>query len=390
MEHDLRLDHQQPVADQRHCDVRQLLADQKFEPGDRRDIEVGDRAKLLLAHDTERHQNGRDENQQDGDHRRHHGVDALDVLVVAETGNDVGGVAGADAGVFKNQALHVLQVHALRVAAYRFTAIGHGAVDPQADLRPVATPQVAAEARRNIDDQRQFAILHPSLKVDIIGDRRLLDEIARTVNILDIGPAFRRLVAVERREAQAFDVQRNPEAEHEHQQHRAEQRKSEANRIASQLQRFAVGIAEQTTQAEDGTAGAAISTRTAHPDASRFLAIFRVHRSSGPRRRRVRFLRPRRFLQIADERGFERRLAPRGTQARRSIAGQHLAGMHQRNAITALGLVHEVGRDENGDALLARQLDQQGPELVACDRIDAGRRLVENQQFRFMHHRHRQ
>ena len=39
---------------------------------------------------------------------------------------------------------------------------------------------------------------------------------------------------------------------------------------------------------------------------------------------------------------------------------------------------------------LPGQIDHQLPEQVARDRIDAGSRFVENQQFRLMHHRHRQ
>ncbi len=53
--------------------------------------------------------------------------------------------------------------------------------------------------------------------------------------------------------------------------------------------------------------------------------------------------------------------------------------MHQRDAVAAHRLVHEVRRDEDGDVIASRQTDQQRPELVARDRIDAGGRLVEDQ-----------
>jgi len=49
-----------------------------------------------------------------------------------------------------------------------------------------------------------------------------------------------------------------------------------------------------------------------------------------------------------------------------------------------------MGRNKNGDALLAGQLDQQLPEFITRHRIDAGGRLVEDQQLRFMHHGHGQ
>ena len=56
-----------------------------------------------------------------------------------------------------------------------------------------------------------------------------------------------------------------------------------------------------------------------------------------------------------------------------------LPAMHQRDAIAALRLVHEMGRQEDGDAVLAGEIDQRAPELVARDRIDARCGLVENQ-----------
>ena len=45
----------------------------------------------------------------------------------------------------------------------------------------------------------------------------------------------------------------------------------------------------------------------------------------------------------------------------------------------------KVGRDENRHALVARQVDQQFPEPVACQRIDARCRLIEDEHFRLMH-----
>ena len=64
--------------------------------------------------------------------------------------------------------------------------------------------------------------------------------------------------------------------------------------------------------------------------------------------------------------------------------------MHQRDPITSLRLIHEVRGNENGDALLARQLDEQFPELITRHRIDPGRRLIEDEHLRLVDHRHRQ
>ena len=66
---------------------------------------------------------------------------------------------------------------------------------------------------------------------------------------------------------------------------------------------------------------------------------------------------------------------------------QHLAGVHHRDAVAALGLVHEMGGEEDGHAVVARQVDQRAPEAVARDRVDARGRLVEDQHVRLVQHR---
>jgi hypothetical protein len=96
---------------------------------------------------------------------------------------------------------------------------------------------------------------------------------------------------------------------------------------------------------------------------------------------------PARGLQAGDERVLQRRDVPALRQIRRAAGGQHLPGMHQRDAVAAGGLVHEMRRDEDGDPEPARQVAEQRPELVARQRIDAGCRLIENEQFRLVHHR---
>ena len=60
-------------------------------------------------------------------------------------------------------------------------------------------------------------------------------------------------------------------------------------------------------------------------------------------------------------------------------------GIHERDAVAALGLVHEVGRDEDGHALIARKIDQQFPEPVPRQRIDARGRLVEDEHLGLVH-----
>ena len=64
--------------------------------------------------------------------------------------------------------------------------------------------------------------------------------------------------------------------------------------------------------------------------------------------------------------------------------------MHERDAVAALRLVHEVGGQEDGDALVAREVDQGAPEGVTGDGIDARSRLVEDQHGRPVQHGHRE
>ena len=64
--------------------------------------------------------------------------------------------------------------------------------------------------------------------------------------------------------------------------------------------------------------------------------------------------------------------------------------MHERDAVAALRLVHEMGGDENRHAVVAREIDQRAPERVARDRVDARRRLVEDENGGLVQHRDRE
>ena len=62
-EDDQRHHEHQCEIDHRHRDVGQLLAQQKFDAGDRGHVEIGDRAEFLFADDRERHQDRRKQRQ---------------------------------------------------------------------------------------------------------------------------------------------------------------------------------------------------------------------------------------------------------------------------------------------------------------------------------------
>src|SRR5262249_58102233 len=88
------------------------------------------------------------------------------------------------------------------------------------------------------------------------------------------------------------------------------------------------------------------------------------------------------FLQIADEGVLEGSAAALLDQLLGRADREHSSPMHQRNSVAALSLVHEVGRKEDCDAVIAGEVDQRAPERVASDRGDAGGRLVENEKGR--------
>ena len=65
---------------------------------------------------------------------------------------------------------------------------------------------------------------------------------------------------------------------------------------------------------------------------------------------------------------------------------QQLRHVEVADLAAALGLVHVVGRDEERDPLRGER-EQQVPQLAARDRIDAGGRLVEEDDARLVHQR---
>ena len=72
------------------------------------------------------------------------------------------------------------------------------------------------------------------------------------------------------------------------------------------------------------------------------------------------------------------------------IADQHLAGVHQRNPVAVLRLIHEMGGDEDGDIIVAREIGEDLPEAVPRHRVDTRGRLIEDENIGRMDHRHRQ
>src|ERR1700722_10188514 len=87
---------------------------------------------------------------------------------------------------------------------------------------------------------------------------------------------------------------------------------------------------------------------------------------------------PGRVLEIADEGVFEGRGAAGLNQSGRRIRRQPMPGIDHRYSVAALRLIHEMRGDEDRDSLISRQINQNFPEPVPGQRIDARSRLVED------------
>ena len=184
------------------------------------------------------------------------------------------------------------------------------------------------------------------------------------------------LVLIECRHLQVFDIEGNAVAERQHQDDGTKHGKGEPDRIAQQARRSRAG--HRPTGAPNRTALAARRGSASIGAAlRRGASTFFVAVDSG------------RVGEIADERVLQRVAAALLDQIERRADRQHLARVHERNAVAALRFVHEVGRKKDRDAVVARQIDQRAPERIARDRIDARRRLVENENGRLVQHRHR-
>ena len=90
-----------------------------------------------------------------------------------------------------------------------------------------------------------------------------------------------------------------------------------------------------------------------------------------------------------DVRTSSRRGAKAAAEFGRRADLVNFASVHQRHAMAAFGFV-EVGRGDQNRQAVGRQVRERIPEFAARHRIDAGRRLVEQQHPRLGHERTRQ
>jgi hypothetical protein len=282
----------------------------------------------------------------------------------------------------QRELLHqVTGVQALHVARDGFGALGHGTVDPDADGGGAAALQVGSEIGWDLDGQAQLAAAHASVEVGFALQGGFFQKVGRAREVEHVVAADGGLVAVEHGKAQVLHVHADAVAHDDHQQGRAHQGQGEADAVALQLQRFAVGVAEQARQAE--------ARRAAVGGGGGGLGGF-DRWGEGPAGCGGALLCALGLFQQFDEGVFQLVVAVALHQLGWGAAVEHAPCVHQRDAVAALGLVHEVGGDEQGHAILTRELDHQLPELVAGDGVHAGGGLVEDEHVRPVHHGHGQ
>ena len=121
-------------------------------------------------------------------------------------------------------------------------AEGHGAVDRRIDFRVRAAEQIAAEPGGNFDNDLRVAAAQAALGFRRRSDRRLHRKIPGAGKSIEQLPALRRVVLIERRHLQIFDIEGNAVAEGRHQNDGTDDRKGEPDRIAQQLDGLAPRI----------------------------------------------------------------------------------------------------------------------------------------------------
>ena len=261
LEQDHRQHHQADEVDERDGHIGQLLAQQKLEARRGRDVQVGNRAELLLAHHAQRRHHRGDQHQDHHDDPRHHSVGALECLVVAEPGLDRqrqrrGLLAGAT-----RELLQEPLVHAFDIAAAGLGAERHRPIQPHRYLGRSPAPQIAAEAGRDFDRELDLAGAQPRIQVSRVDQLCLLLEVARAGKVLQVSPALGRVVSIQRGVGEVLDVEGDAVAEHDHQQDRPEQGEGKPDGIAADLGRLALCISPDAREADQHRARSSAARR---------------------------------------------------------------------------------------------------------------------------------
>ena len=153
--------------------------------------------------------------------------------------------------------------------------------------------------------------------------------------------------------------------------------KPKAGSDRASLEHLAVSIGEQSTQTEQTRRNLGMNSAQA---VSR-----QQSRSTRHSARAVRGC----FLEIADEGFFQVGSTAPAHEVGRHAGIEYAARVHKRDPVAACRFIHEMGRHEDRHALIAvRQVDEERPERIAGNRIDARGRLIENEEVGLVDDRH--
>src|SRR5450759_4266860 len=103
-------------------------------------------------------------------------------------------------------------MHALQVAADGLCPEWHCAIHPRAHPCRTFALDVAAEAGWDFNRSLDVPALETLVELGIVGERRLLHEISRASEFLEIGAALMALISIEHGEREIVDVGRNSES----------------------------------------------------------------------------------------------------------------------------------------------------------------------------------
>ena len=133
---------------------------------ERRDVQLLERAELLLAHDRHRRQVGRDDEQQQREHARDHEVAALELRVEPDADAGVDGRPPAAAGCRCDQLLRVAADEARRVAE-RHGGRVRVACRRRRPARSTGSPRVQIRAVPGGNRQRQPRAAALEIRLDL-------------------------------------------------------------------------------------------------------------------------------------------------------------------------------------------------------------------------------
>ncbi|OQA54647.1 MAG: hypothetical protein BWY42_01660 [Candidatus Omnitrophica bacterium ADurb.Bin277] len=188
------------------------------------------------------------------------------------------------------------------------------------------------------------------------------------------------MVKIERGVTDILDIRRNPETEDKHQERRTQKRKDQPNRIAEDLHHFVACIREHPSEPQ-------------LPRRDRGQSFLRRVGNGKIRGRLFFCLVPRRgtgnrVLHVSDEGIFQIGGSAHFDQFFRRVARKNFPGIHKRDPVAVHSFIHKMRRDKDSHSLTSGKLDQKLPKAVPGDRIDAGSRLIKDQDLRLVQNRH--